>query len=166
VGSILDEAVREQLQPPDKAGFDIVYSWGVLHHTGAMEEAIHRAASMVKPGGYFIFAIYNSHWSSPLWTSVKRLYGRAPRFVQRLLVAFFVPVIFAAKLAATGRNPLNKERGMSFYHDVVDWIGGYPYEHATAKEIEALLESRGFQLQRTIPAIVPTGCNQFVFQRI
>lgn len=166
VGSILDEALLEQLRNLRPTGFDIVYSWGVLHHTGAMDEAIRRAASLVKSEGHFVLAIYSTHWSSPVWAVIKRMYARVPSLIRRILVAVFFPVIFVAKFAVTRRNPLNMERGMSFYHNIVDWIGGYPYEHATKEEIKASLESLGFRLERIIPATVPTGCNQFVFTRI
>jgi 2-polyprenyl-6-hydroxyphenyl methylase/3-demethylubiquinone-9 3-methyltransferase len=165
VGSILDDVVLQRLGQLQRGGFDIVYSWGVLHHTGAMDEAIRRTASLVKPGGSFVLAIYNTHWSSPVWGLTKRMYNRAPPLVRRILVALFLPLIFAAKFVVTRRNPLKMERGMSFYHDVVDWIGGYPYEHRTKHEVRALLESLGFRLERSIPATVPTGCNQFVFRR-
>jgi SAM-dependent methyltransferase len=165
VGSILDDVVLQGLSQLRPGGFDIVYSWGVLHHTGAMDEAIRRTASLVKSGGSFVLAIYNTHWSSPVWGLIKRIYNRAPWFARQILVALFLPLIFTAKFAVARGNPLKMKRGMSFYHDVVDWIGGYPYEHRTKDEVSALLESLGFRLERFIPATVPTGCNQFVFRR-
>jgi 2-polyprenyl-3-methyl-5-hydroxy-6-metoxy-1,4-benzoquinol methylase len=165
VGSILDDVVVQRIGQLQPSGFDIVYSWGVLHHTGAVDEAIGRAASLVKAGGHLVLAIYNTHWTSPIWRLIKRIYVRAPGLVQRIMVALFFPLIFAAKFAITLRNPLKMKRGMSFYHDVVDWIGGYPYEHRTMNEVKTLLESMGFRSERTIPANLPTGCNQFVFRR-
>jgi 2-polyprenyl-6-hydroxyphenyl methylase/3-demethylubiquinone-9 3-methyltransferase len=66
----------------------------------------------------------------------------------------------------TRRNPLDKERGMDFWYDVIDWIGGYPYEYATRQEIEAFVCAQGFTPQRFVAAQVPTGCNEFVFERI
>ena len=59
-----------------------------------------------------------------------------------------------------------KERGMEFFHDVVDWVGGYPYEFATAEEVRQFFERLGFKEENFFPAQVPTGCNEFVFQRI
>jgi 2-polyprenyl-6-hydroxyphenyl methylase/3-demethylubiquinone-9 3-methyltransferase len=165
VGSILDEGPLAQLRNLRPAGFDIVYSWGVLHHTGAMDEAIRRAASLVKSEGLLVLAIYTTHWSSPAWAVIKRVHTRLPSFIRRILIALFFPVIFVAKLAVTRKNPFKMDRGMSFYHNVVDWIGGYPYEHATKEEIIVFLESLGFRLERIIPATVPTGCNQFIFRR-
>ena len=169
VGSILHEATLEtlrQLLPVKEAGgFDIVHSWGALHHTGAMNEGILRAASLVRPGGHLVIGIYNTHWTSPIWYFIKRAFVLSPELIQRVFIALFFPLILIAKAVVTRRSPLKKERGMDFYHDVIDWIGGYPYEYATVEEIKTLLESLGFQLERTVPAAVPTGCNQFVFRR-
>ena len=166
IGSILDDVTLQKLRQLCPTGaFDVVHSWGVLHHTGAMIEAIRRAASLVRPGGYFIVAIYNTHWSSRIWYFVKRVVVTAPALVQRIFVGLLFPLIFLAKLAVVRRNPLKKERGMDFYHDVIDWVGGYPYEHATVGQIKTLVEALGFSLERIIPASVPTGCNQFVFRR-
>lgn len=167
VGSILDEGVLlrlKNLPPTGETRFDVVHSWGALHHTGAMKSALRHAASLVEPGGFFVLAIYNTHWSSPIWSVIKWTYAYAPSIIQRIFVALLFPMIFIAKLAVSRGNPLRKERGMSFYHDVVDWVGGYPYEHATIEEVQIFLGKSGFQMERAIPATVPTGCNQFVFR--
>lgn len=169
LGSILEDATIEKLQallPESEGGdFDVVQSWGVLHHTGDMKTAIRNAASLVKPGGYFVLAIYNTHWSSPLWYWIKRTYVSSPPLLRKLLAAAFVPIIFVAKFVITRQNPLRQERGMDFYHDVVDWVGGFPYEHGTAEEIATMVGANGYEMERLIPTIVPTGCNQFVFKK-
>jgi 2-polyprenyl-6-hydroxyphenyl methylase/3-demethylubiquinone-9 3-methyltransferase len=168
IGSILDEPMIDRLRllSPSKVthGYDVVHAWGSLHHTGDMEKGIRAAGSLVVPGGYLILAIYSRHWSSKMWRSIKRFYNRSHRVAQRAIVALLWPLIFLAKLIVTRRNPLRQTRGMNFHHDVVDWIGGYPYEFATPAEIRELLQPLGFSLIRIIPATVPTGCNQFVFQ--
>ncbi|MFL5587414.1 MAG: class I SAM-dependent methyltransferase, partial [Ktedonobacteraceae bacterium] len=51
--SILDLEYLSSLET-----FDIVYSWGVLHHTGAMWQALENACSKVAPGGYLFIALY------------------------------------------------------------------------------------------------------------
>jgi SAM-dependent methyltransferase len=155
--SVLDEGQMNAL-----GEFDVVYSWGVLHHTGNMRRAIENAARRVKPGGIFALAIYNRHVTSPAWKAIKWLYNKLPAFAQRLLIWSFTPIIFIAKFAATGRNPLKMKRGMDFMHNVVDWLGGYPYEYASINELTGLLESLGMDVVRSIPAGVPTGCNEFV----
>jgi len=166
VGSILDAAPLATAHSWAEQGFDVVHSWGVLHHTGSMWRAIENAISLVRPGGHFVLAIYNRHWSSPGWTQIKRIYVSAPRAVQKLLIWVFVPIIYVAKFAATRRNPLHKERGMNFYYDVIDWIGGYPYEYASRDEIEQFVASKGFVLDNFVACTTPIGCNEFVFKRI
>lgn len=165
VGSILDEDAVRAPRSWQPGGYDIVHSWGVLHHTGEMWQAIDNAASLVKPGGHFVLAIYNRHWSSKPWWLIKRAYVAMPRFIQRLMNWLFVPVIYVAKFAVTRRNPLRMERGMDFYYNVVDWVGGYPYEYADRAEIESRLKRMGFTLKKYVHAIVPIGCNEFLFER-
>lgn len=144
---------------------DIVYSWGVLHHTGSMYRAIEAAAKLVRPGGLFVIAIYNRHATSRVWRFIKWLYNRVPRFVRRLMYYLFYGVIYTAKLVATRQNPLKKARGMDFGYDVVDWIGGYPYEYATIDEITQFVTPLGFAVEKVVPAQVGTGCNEFVFRK-
>jgi len=168
VGSILDKQVVAQLRQfgnQDTGCYDIVHSWGVLHHTGNMQQAITNAASLVGSGGYYILAIYNRHWSSPLWHFIKRTYCTSPRLIQRLLIWGMYPVIWIAKLLVTGSNPFRKQRGMDFFYDVIDWVGGYPYEYATVNEVHALVEPLGFQQIKVIASEVPTGCNEFIYRR-
>ena len=163
VGSILDQESIDRVRAWAPEGFDIVHSWGVLHHTGAIWTAIDRACSLVRPGGHLVLAIYNRHWSSPAWTAVKRAYVGSPALLQTAMTVAFVPVIYVAKLLATRRNPLRKQRGMDFYYDVVDWIGGYPYEYASRSQVERFVRGRRFVPKRFVAAGVPIGCNEFVF---
>ncbi len=145
--------------------FDIVYAWGSLHHTGAMWDAIRNVAKQVTPGGMLALAIYNQHLTSPVWKVIKRIYNQLPRIGKIAMTVLFSGIIYVAKLLVTGRNPLEKERGMDFWFDVVDWVGGYPYEYARPREVEKFVISEGFKPRRRIPARVPTGCNEFVFVR-
>ena len=159
-GSILEP---ESLNLNQK--FDIVYSWGVLHHTGNMKMAIHNATQFVAQDGILAIAIYARHWTSPIWKIIKMLYNKMPGLLQRLWVYFFCVVIYLTKFAVTGRNPLNKRRGMSFYYDVIDWVGGYPYEYSSRNEMEFLLNNYGFELKKFRTADVPTGCHEYLFSR-
>lgn len=167
VGSILEGSVVSRLREmaPDRDGFDIVHSWGVLHHTGDMRSAVRNAASLVRPGGAFVLALYSRHWSSKPWLWIKWSYCKSPAWLQRVWILSLYPVIWLAKLLVTGSNPNSKQRGMDFYYDVVDWVGGYPYEYASIEEVDAMLAPLGFARVRAIPAEVPTGCNEFVYRR-
>ena len=113
------------LDPTHQGTFDIVYSWGVLHHTGNMWEAISKAASMVAPNGLFAIALYRKTYMDPFWKVEKRLYAHAPKIVQNGVRAGYIAVFRLAKLAmgANLREYVAKygsSRGMDFYHDVHD----------------------------------------------
>ena len=87
-----------------------------------------------------------------------------PAPLARVFALSFYPVIALAKLIVTGKNPFRKERGMSFFYDVIDWVGGYPYEHRTKEEVEALGARFGLRLIFFRASEVPTGCNEFIFE--
>ncbi|WP_321491597.1 class I SAM-dependent methyltransferase [uncultured Desulfobacter sp.] len=159
--SILNDSFVES----NKHQFDIVHSWGVLHHTGNMSKALENGCRLVAKDGLFICSIYNKHWSSPIWNWIKLLYNRSPGTVKKIFILFFYPILLFAKIAVTRKNPYKKERGMDFYYDVVDWVGGYPYEYASINDMLRTVQSKGFRPIRVNPAIVPTGCNEFVFKK-
>lgn len=161
VGSVLDPEWMATL-----GIFDIVYSWGVLHHTGNMWAAIANAANRVTSKGLLVIAIYNKHRSSILWRWIKWAYNKLPAFFRWGVIQLFVPVIYLAKYVVTGKNPLSKARGMDFYVDVVDWVGGFPYEYASIDTVIRYVETLGYKKLKVIPAEVPTGCNEFVFERV
>jgi SAM-dependent methyltransferase len=157
-GSILDLNLIERLPKAD-----IVYSWGVLHHTGAMWQAIDNAATLVNDGGLFVIAIYNHHWSSSFWLRFKQVYNRSGDFFKKLMVWFLlVPRVLVRVLK--GKPPLKDKRGMSVYYDAIDWAGGFPYEYASFDEVVSFCQGRGFVLRDSIRTN-SIGCNQFVFER-
>jgi SAM-dependent methyltransferase len=160
--SFLQASVLDTGQMKSLGTFDAVYSWGVLHHTGNMTQALVTAAQCVRPGGFLMIAIYNRHWSSPIWKWIKWLYNKAGSTGQRLLIWIFIPIIFLAKWLVTFKNPFKMKRGMDFMHNVIDWVGGYPYEYASVDEMKTFLKQLGFEILQVRPANVPTGCNEFV----
>ncbi|MCD4827857.1 MAG: class I SAM-dependent methyltransferase [Candidatus Cloacimonetes bacterium] len=164
-GSILERGTRERIREIRRE-FDIVHSWGVLHHTGDMWGAIKLAGEFVAPKGHLILALYNLHWSCPAWHGIKLVYNKSPRWIQRLMIRLLYPVIFVAKWVVTRQDPRSKERGMDFYYDVIDWVGGYPYEYASESQVVHYMKRLGFECTRIIPADVPTGCNNFVFRKM
>lgn len=153
-GSILDPDLVASL-----GTFDIVYSWGVLHHTGDMWEAVRNAASLVASSGHLYLALYNKKngfRGSDYWTRMKRLYNAQPRLGKRAMEALYLSRYCIGSLARL-RNPLRRmrehtrHRGMSFLVDVRDWLGGYPYECATVEEVRGFVskESPALRLVRT-----------------
>lgn len=169
-GSVLD---------PDYLGglgrFDVVYSWGVLHHTGAMWTAIDNVAGLVAPGGQLFIAIYNDQGrTSRRWTTVKRTYNRLPPALRWLVLgpAFLrlwgpttVRDLRRGTPGRTWRQYADRSgRGMSPWRDVVDWVGGYPFEVAGVDEIVAFLGHRGFRSELVLDVGSGSGCNQFVLR--
>lgn len=166
-GDVLDDSYLGNL-----GSWDVVYSWGVLHHTGDMWRAISNAVTRVAPGGRFYIALYNNQgWLSGFWHGIKKFYVHAPRWIQRIMnVIFFLVfagVLFVLDLARF-RNPFIRHngrarRGMTLYTDVVDWIGGYPFEVARPDQVISFMTERGFVLEKLIDVGFRQGCNEFVF---
>jgi len=155
--------------------FDVVYSWGVLHHTGAMWQALEHVQHLVTKGGLLFIAIYNDAGSkSARWRRVKQLYNALPRPLRSpYIVAFAGQLEMKAAVSslACGRPgsylerwSKNGMRGMSHWRDLVDWVGGYPYEVAKPEEVFDFYKARGFVLRR-LKSTGGLGCNEFVFQK-
>ena len=172
-GSILDPKTLEHLP-----SVDVVYAWGVLHHTGDMWTAIRNAAQFAKPGGRFFISIYNrleydsftSYRGSHGWLRLKRAYNRRGSLGKRAMECCFAGKDIAASLLSL-RNPLRQirqyrnRRGMSWWYDIVDWLGGYPYEFASAGEVfDVCRRELGLTLER-LRTTSSIGCNEFLFSR-
>ena len=75
--------------------------------------------------------------------------------------------LFHGHPGMTWRNySKGNSRGMSPWRDVVDWVGGYPFEVAKPEEIFDFLYAKGFHLQRLKTCAGGHGCNEFVFRQI
>jgi 2-polyprenyl-6-hydroxyphenyl methylase/3-demethylubiquinone-9 3-methyltransferase len=180
-GSVLDAGYLASL-----GKFDVVYSWGVLHHTGAMWDALGHACDLVGDGGRLCVSIYNDlDYVSCGWLLVKRTYHRLPSFLRPCLVLAVAIWQFAARLATTLaavvlrlvslRNPFfpisnwfregrqRRHRGMHWWHDLVDWVGGYPFEVAKPEAVFNFCRGRGFALTYLTTQGRGHGCNEFVF---
>lgn len=187
-GSVLDTDYLGSL-----GTFDVVYSWGVLHHTGAMWTAIDLAAQRVADDGTFWIALYNDQgvWSR-VWAGVKRLYVRLPSWLRPLyvlvigipwaaarvtakLTARMLQVLFSGLNAGDVPEPSpqrkaglmasQRVRGMHWWYDLVDWIGGYPFEVARPDDVVAFLRDRGFVLEGLTTCGGNLGCNEFILRR-
>jgi predicted RNA methylase len=154
--------------------FDIVYAWGVLHHTGSMWEAVNKAASMVAPHGLLVVALYRRTYMDRFWKIEKRLYAHAPRFIQDFMRAGYVAA-FRLAMFLTGKQfrdyiaGYKSSRGMDYFHDVHDWLGGYPYETALAAEVKNKLAVLGFKPERIFArpmsiGLFGSGCDEYVYR--
>jgi len=167
--SVLDEEFMPKL-----GDFDIVYSWGVLHHTGDMWQAIRNAARRVKPRGLFYIALYNrveGRFGSAYWLFIKKLYNRYPVFgkyvLENIYVGWFI-LLFLLRF----KNPVREirmyrqKRGMSWRRDITDWLGGYPYEAANVEDVFRFMKKEFPALiLRNIKTTNGIGNNWFLFER-
>jgi 2-polyprenyl-3-methyl-5-hydroxy-6-metoxy-1,4-benzoquinol methylase len=172
-GDVLNGAYIQSL-----GHFDAVYSWGVLHHTGNMHQALHNADMPVKPGGLLYLAIYNdSGRVSRRWLRIKRIYNTSPHIFRVLLVAVIAFLLEAKRALGTlfslkNPHPCNdgenkkKQRGMSVWHDYVDLVGGYPFEFATPEQIFSFYREKGYMLQQLKTCGGGYGCNEYVFKKL
>ena len=159
--------------------FDVVYSWGVLHHTGQMWKGLENAVLPVAPGGKLFVAIYNDTGTqSARWKWIKQTYNRLPG-VARPLFALLAIAPDESKSALRAllklqpgsyvrswTNYAQNNRGMSRWHDIIDWVGGYPYEVATPEELFDFYRNRGFTLTKLKCGKVGLGCNELVFEKV
>jgi 2-polyprenyl-6-hydroxyphenyl methylase/3-demethylubiquinone-9 3-methyltransferase len=168
-GSALDATYVRSL-----GDFDVVYSWGVLHHTGQMWKALANAGIPLASGGKLFIAIYNDQGTaSRRWTKVKRTYNALPRSLRFVVVwpSFWVlywrPLVkdFVRLRPFRTIHEYGRERGMSIWRDLIDWVGGYPFEVAKPEEIFEFYRARGFSLTRLRTCAGSLGCNEFVFEK-
>jgi 2-polyprenyl-6-hydroxyphenyl methylase/3-demethylubiquinone-9 3-methyltransferase len=164
--------------------FNVVYCWGVAHHTGNMWQAIENLVSRIKPNGSLVLAIYNDQlYVSRIWRGVTQIYQKLPKRLRPIYVAaigvvttlkrFSVTLLAGLLRLITFRNPLvpflnwareSQSRGMHAWYDLVDWVGGWPFEVARPEEVFRFLRDRGFSLSE-LTTSAGHGCNEFVFVR-
>lgn len=168
-GSVLDRDFIENL-----GAYDVVYSWGVLHHTGDMWTALDHAALPVRPGGQLFVAIYNDQGRrSRVWRQVKKTFCSGP-VGKALMTAVYIPyfALYGLKedllhLKAPWRryHDYRANRGMSLYYDWIDWLGGYPFEFARPEEIFGFFHQRNFELTKLVTVGNSLACHQHVFRK-
>jgi 2-polyprenyl-6-hydroxyphenyl methylase/3-demethylubiquinone-9 3-methyltransferase len=175
---VVDEGSALNQQYLNSLGkFDIVYSWGVLHHTGEMWKALDYVSHLVGDHGKLFIALYNDTGSqSKRWRWIKRTYNRLPAGVRTL---FAVAMIAPEELKAIIRSLITlkpgdylrswtryeSKRGMNRWYDIIDWVGGYPYEVCKPEEVFEFFKERGFSLTKLVCGNVGLGCSEFVFKK-
>lgn len=161
-GSVLDKDLISSL-----GTFDIVHSWGVLHHTGSMWKAIDNASRLVKDGGLFFISIYTGGHLYSEHLKLKQDYNAADEAEKEAMVH--------ARVRRLGGNPDAKdssdgdlntvyERGMNVHNDAIDWLGGLPYEVAWPSEILNFCRERGFHPLRVYQR-GQGGCSEYLFEK-
>jgi 2-polyprenyl-6-hydroxyphenyl methylase/3-demethylubiquinone-9 3-methyltransferase len=168
-GSVLDGKFMSAL-----GTFDVVYAWGVLHHTGSMWPAVDNAANRVAEGGKLFIALYNDQgWRSGVWRAVKWLYNALPSSLRFLVlwpafVRTWAPTIIKDGLRGSPWRTWSTyggPRGMSPWRDVVDWVGGYPFEVASIDAVLKFCAERRLFPLKTRSVGSGYGCNEFVLEK-
>ena len=168
-GSAIDKDFMNSL-----GQFDVVYSWGVLHHTGDMWNALDFIDQNVNENGKLFISIYNDQgYISRIWKLIKKLYVTTPTFLRFIivlpsLIVLWGPIslrdIIVLKPFATWRE-YNKNRGMAAFRDLLDWVGGYPFEVASPDKIFLFYKQKNYTLNNIVTVLGGHGCNQYVFQK-
>lgn len=166
-GSVLDPAFLSSLPKAD-----IVYSWGVLHHTGSMWEAIRSAAIPLKEDGQFYIALYSSDiYLDPtpeFWIRLKRAYNQANPLTRKLIELKYVYWVLLRPEIERGGDPIAHmdsygKRGMTAWTDAKDWMGGYPMEFAGYREARDFCHNElGLDL---VNVLTGEGCTEYLFAR-
>ena len=171
-GSALDKNYIESL-----GKFDIVYSWGVLHHTGEMWQALDNAAIPVADNGKLFIAIYNDTGSQAArWHWIKKTYCKLPKFLKTpFAIAAIAPdegkKIIHSLVTLKPQNYINSwtkyknDRGMNRWHDIIDWVGGFPYEVAAPDELFEFYKAKGFSLAKMKCKAAGLGCHEMVLKK-
>ena len=166
-GSVLDDAFMASLPPAD-----IVYSWGVLHHTGDMWKAVRNAAIPLKEDGEFYISLYSSDMyvdpTPEYWITLKRAYNQASPLNRAVMEMKFVHWQVMAPEIAAGRDPLARaqgygRRGMTMWTDAKDWLGGFPMEFAGFTQTRDFCAGElGLDLVNVLSG---EGCTEYLFVR-
>ncbi len=164
-GSVLDKNYLAAL-----GQFDLVYSWGVLHHTGNLWQALENVVPLVKPSGQLFIALYAAEPQKPspeFWLKIKKRYNDGGAFTRRSIEAWYITRSIAGMILSrtnpyTFTRDYKKKRGMSYLTDVRDWVGGWPMEFSTTKEVRAFYEGRGFRLLKISEGEANT---EYLFER-
>lgn len=168
-GDALDAEYLRSLGP-----FDIVYSWGVLHHTGHLWQALENVTEVCGKSGKLYIALYNDQGIfSAVWKLIKIAYNCLPGIARYFVV---LPVAVRLWGPATVRDMFRMQpfktwreyraaRGMSPWRDVIDWVGGYPFEVARPLAVINFFKKRGFALLKEKSCGRGHGNNEFVFEK-
>ena len=157
-GDILDSVYVKKL-----GEFDYVYSWGVLHHTGDLNSALKNIDNLVKKNGKLFISIYNNQGiKSEIWKIIKILFNKV-EILQPVLILFFLIFMKAPEILFKFFVKRKEVRGMAPVTDLIDWLGGYPFETAKPEYIFDFFFKLNYSLVKLKTVSGKSGCNEFIF---
>jgi hypothetical protein len=131
---------------------------------------VNRALDLLKPGGVACIALYKCPRALPVHMFLKRTYNRSPRFGRKFLQLAYGLAWLSAGALLRRHNPVKyvrdygkNARGMTFWRDVDDWLGGLPFECTDTATFRKRLPA-GYDLERVVER--PRGaCNEYLVVR-
>ena len=148
---------------------DVVYTWGVLHHTGDVWQAIHNAQLPLAEDGLLIVAVYAEEFydQKDNIINMKKFYRNA-NVNQQEHLDIAIGITWLKPLLHAGKNPFeilrnfSETRGMDFWTDVRDWLGGWPTEFVSTSAMLSFAKRTGL---RCINVRRNGGNTEFSFTR-
>jgi len=160
-GSILDKSFLDQL-----GIFDVVYSWGVLHHTGSIWTAIENTQKLCRVGGLVLISIYQAGDMYQQHLALKQDFNERSSHEKQEMIERHAVERYPGSTVSDAVNRMKSNvvgRGMNEYNDWIDWLGGLPYEVAYPSEIISRFLAQGF-LPIQVEERGQGGCNVYLFR--
>jgi 2-polyprenyl-6-hydroxyphenyl methylase/3-demethylubiquinone-9 3-methyltransferase len=137
-GSVLDADFIRSL-----GKFDVVYAWGMLHHTGNQWQALRNAVIPMDTASRLYIALYakEAYTNWPRWVEIKQRYNKAGKLQKNWMEIHYIwETILGRKILNIFSLPkmmwqYKHSRGMEFMTDVRDWLGGWPTEFSSVPEV-------------------------------
>ena len=134
--------------------FDIIYSWGVLHHTADAKASFFRLVEHLRPGGEIIIAVYLRTAFSSFWNFSRVFYQSSPGFAK---TAFRRSASVLLNGYDAVRKALMKKerymlRGTSNEELVNDWFGVPHRTFHTYTEVYEWFREKGLDYRLVNPA--------------
>jgi 2-polyprenyl-6-hydroxyphenyl methylase/3-demethylubiquinone-9 3-methyltransferase len=153
--------------------FNIVYAWGSLHHTGDMWKGIRIIARRCAPGrGLLVLGIYNRKLIvSDVMRRIKRAYSRSgPLGKHAIKWPYWLATVGYRFIRRSGTpwgdiRTYPRKRGMDYWTDLDDWLGGYPFECAKPEAVSGFVRGLGFTVESRKLSTSMASVNEFVFRR-
>ena len=150
-GSILDDNFIQGIETAD-----IIYSWGVLHHTGDMWKAMDNTAKLAKKNALLYIALYDYdiqvNPTPEFWLDVKKRYNFSSWLRKRKMEIWYIWRFMLDKKISKLPEVISlafnykQSRGMAMYNNLKDWLGGWPMDFAKRADVRDWAERNKLEM--------------------